>query len=111
MISWRIGSEGRFQQGVLYRQPPTVLAGTATVSAGRRFEVYAGAYRLRLTEALKANHPVLHQALGDEQFDRLALAYLEAHPSVSATFAGLVIGWMISSAFTMNCFPIPRWRI
>lgn len=73
----------QFQQGVLYRQPPTALAGTATVSAGRRFEVYAGAYRLRLTEALKANYPVLHQALGDEQFDRLALAYLEAHPSVS----------------------------
>lgn len=74
----------QFQQGLLSHQLPSAVAGTAAVSPQRRFDIYAGAYRLRLTEALKANYPVLHQAVGDEQFGKLALAYLDAHPSVYA---------------------------
>ncbi|MCB1850003.1 MAG: putative DNA-binding domain-containing protein, partial [Gammaproteobacteria bacterium] len=74
----------QFQQGLLHQGVPAAVAGTATVPSGRRFDIYTSAYRLRLTEALKANYPVLHQALGDEQFTQLAVAYLQAHPSSHA---------------------------
>ncbi|XZG70991.1 HvfC/BufC N-terminal domain-containing protein [Chitinibacteraceae bacterium HSL-7] len=46
-----------------------------------QLSVYVDAYRLRLIEALRTNHPVLHQLLGDDDFDALALGYLAAYPS------------------------------
>lgn len=46
-----------------------------------RIDAYRHAYRARLTEALRNNHPVLHRAMGDEAFDDLALGYIAAHPS------------------------------
>lgn len=46
-----------------------------------RLGAYRHAYRARLTEALRSNHPVLHQALGDDAFDALALGYIAARPS------------------------------
>lgn len=46
-----------------------------------RMAVYRHAWRARLHEALKANHPRLHRALGDEGFAALADSYLAAHPS------------------------------
>ncbi|MDO8704312.1 MAG: DNA-binding domain-containing protein [Sulfuricaulis sp.] len=57
------------------------VSGTAKVSAPKRLEIYFDAYRLRLLEALDSNYPVLHAWIGDEEFDKLGLAYLEAHPS------------------------------
>lgn len=44
-------------------------------------EVYRHAYRARLVAALADNYTVLARALGDEAFDTLARAYLDAHPS------------------------------
>jgi hypothetical protein len=44
-------------------------------------EVYRHAYRARLVTALAENFTVLARALGDEAFDALGRAYLEAHPS------------------------------
>lgn len=46
-----------------------------------RLDAYRHAYRARLTEALRSNHPVLHRALGDVAFDDLAQGYIAAQPS------------------------------
>ena len=43
--------------------------------------IYQNAYRARLIAALHDNHGVLPRAMGDEAFDALAEAYLQAHPS------------------------------
>lgn len=43
--------------------------------------IYRQAYTARLAAALRDNFGVLPQVLGDEAFDALALAYIEAHPS------------------------------
>lgn len=43
--------------------------------------IYRHAFRSRLTEALRDNYPVLHRVLGDEEFDRMAAAYITACPS------------------------------
>ena len=45
------------------------------------FGIYVNAYRARLREALRDNYPVLALALGDESFDQLAVAFIEAQPS------------------------------
>lgn len=43
--------------------------------------IYRDAYRARLLAALRDNFSVLQRALGDEEFDALGSAYLQAHPS------------------------------
>lgn len=43
--------------------------------------IYRQAYTARLVGALRDNFGVLPQVLGDEAFEALALAYIEAHPS------------------------------
>ncbi|MDC8784851.1 HvfC/BufC N-terminal domain-containing protein [Roseateles koreensis] len=43
--------------------------------------IYAEAYRARLVAALRDNYTVLSRAMGDEAFDALARAYVDAHPS------------------------------
>lgn len=51
--------------------------------AGREplLRIYRQAYAARLVSALRDNFGVLPQVLGDEAFETLALAYIEAHPS------------------------------
>ena len=46
-----------------------------------RLSIYRHAFRARLTAALRENYPVLHQVLGDESFDEIALGFIAAHPS------------------------------
>ena len=48
---------------------------------GPLLRIYQHAYTARLLGALRDNHGVLPRAMGDEAFDTLALAYLQAHPS------------------------------
>lgn len=50
-------------------------------TAAKRLKVYAEAYRLRLDEALSTDYEALHTLLGDEQFHRLCLKYIDAYPS------------------------------
>jgi CRISPR/Cas system-associated endonuclease/helicase Cas3 len=50
-------------------------------SAAERFEIYQDAYKLRLKEFLLSDYPALHMILGDDDFDSLALAYIEATSS------------------------------
>ncbi|HYA39168.1 MAG TPA: DNA-binding domain-containing protein [Candidatus Methylomirabilis sp.] len=66
----------RREEGLLSR-----VAGTARVDAQTRVAIYYDAYRQRLLEALDANYPVLHAWIGDDEFEQLGLAYLDAHPS------------------------------
>lgn len=56
------------------------------VHAGRldpeqRISIYSGAYRVRLIDALADAYPSLHTLLGDEDFQALGMAYLDARPS------------------------------
>jgi len=44
-------------------------------------DVYRNAYVLRLIEFVEHDHECLHAYLGDEGFDTMARAYIEAHPS------------------------------
>lgn len=46
-----------------------------------RLRIYYSAYRLRLAAALATDYGALKHWVGDTRFDKLALAYLEAHPS------------------------------
>ena len=51
------------------------------LDAQGRLDVYANGYRLRLIEVIDADYPALHVLAGDDLFDRLARAYIAAHPS------------------------------
>jgi hypothetical protein len=78
----------RFQQCLL--KPPKDLARPWVSTGGRatperQLAVYVHAYSARLKEALVSDYPALHRSIGDEAFYRLAQAYLEAHPSLSAS--------------------------
>ena len=57
------------------------IIGTARVDAATRLGIYANAYRLRLLEALDTDYPGLHTIAGDDEFERLGRAYIDAHPS------------------------------
>ncbi|MEO5702364.1 MAG: DNA-binding domain-containing protein [Gammaproteobacteria bacterium] len=57
------------------------IVGTVQTSAQLRLDIYADAYRLRLEEALGNDFEALHSLLGDEQFYKLCLKYIDAHPS------------------------------
>ena len=63
---------GRDSNGLLQASPQ---GHTAPV------EVYRRAYPARLTGALRDNYEILALALGDDGFDALAAAYLQAQPS------------------------------
>lgn len=58
-------------------EPDGLLAGDYALG----LEAYRHAYRARLVAALTDNFTVLARALGDEAFEALGRAYLDAHPS------------------------------
>ena len=68
-----------FQTALLHDQTPA--PGLLSPRGDAQFEVYRQAYRARLRSALRDNHEVLFQVMGDEAFDALAEAYIAAHPS------------------------------
>lgn len=57
------------------------IVSTPQASAEERVKVYVEGYRLRLLEVLEDNFTGLHTLIGDEEFDRLGRAYIDAHPS------------------------------
>jgi hypothetical protein len=57
------------------------VVGNAKASAEERVKVYVDGYRLRLLEVLQDHLEGLHTLIGDEEFDRLGRAYIDAHPS------------------------------
>jgi hypothetical protein len=75
-----------FQEYV--HEPETKLGGIVDgiypdtrVSAEDRLGIYANAYRLRLLEALLTDYPGLHALAGDEEFDGIGRAFIDAQPS------------------------------
>jgi len=67
-------------QGALLQDQPAV-AGLLAANGEAQFGVYRNAYRARLRAALRDNFEVLPLVMGDEAFDALANAYIDAHPS------------------------------
>ena len=62
-------------------QMQTQVVSTASAAASERLGIYVAAYRLRLLEALTTDFPGLHTLTGDDEFDRLGRAYIDACPS------------------------------
>ena len=54
-----------------------------------RLEIYAGAYYARLLECLRAEYPIMAEAMGSELFDEFAIEYLQHYPSHSYTLNDL----------------------
>lgn len=83
------------------------VVGNAKASAPRRLAIYYDAYRLRLLEALDSNYPVLHAWMGDDEFEKLGLAYLEIHPSThfSIRYFGDRLSEYLASAETYRDQP------
>ncbi len=73
------------ERGTLGGTPSGTLGGTpgGTLRAAERLAIYRHAYGARLTDALRANFPKLHLALGDEAFAGAAAGYIAAHPSLT----------------------------
>lgn len=70
-----------------------VVRSTPGLGAAERLELYRRGYRSRLVECMRATHPALRHALGDELFDAFAADYLAASPSRSHTLADLGAGF------------------
>ncbi len=75
--------QSAFQNYILASDPniQSDITGTPKVDVATRLAIYADAYRLRLIEALDTDYPGLHAMVGDEEFDRLTRAYIDAQPS------------------------------
>lgn len=71
----------RFLHGLLEGggRAAEAVRGTARFSVEQRLAVYANAYRRRLAEALASVHERCATLLGEDDFDALALAYVETH--------------------------------
>ncbi|MGB7931688.1 MAG: DNA-binding domain-containing protein [Gammaproteobacteria bacterium] len=73
----------QFQSYILRRDEYVVrwIEGTRRVDNRTRLGIYAEAYRLRLLEALRVDFPALHTLAGDDGFERIGRAYIDACPS------------------------------
>jgi hypothetical protein len=88
-----------FQAYVLHGAEPMKMEVVTTdrVPAEVRLNIYSTAYRLRLLEALETEYTALKAALGDEEFERLGLAYIDAYPSPYPNlrwFGGNLDAWL-----------------
>jgi len=75
-----------------------------------RVRVYRNAYRVRLLDALKDTYPVLFKILGDEVFENLGDAFVDAHPSVHRSirwYGGELADFWRSAPLTPSS---PSWR-
>lgn len=68
-----------FQDALLQDQP--MASALLSARGVAQFGIYLNAYRARLRGALRDNFEVLPLVMGDESFDALANAYIDAHPS------------------------------
>lgn len=73
----------QFKRAVTGPDDACGAAGLLQVSPGRGslLRIYRHAYLSRLTGTLRDNYGVLPQVMGDEAFDALAAAYVQAQPS------------------------------
>ncbi|HHQ15017.1 MAG TPA: DUF2063 domain-containing protein, partial [Chromatiales bacterium] len=71
-------------QSFLLHADPSIIehvVGDEKADAKQRLDVYFQAYRLRLQEVLATDFEGLHALLGDEGFEQMSLAYIDAYPS------------------------------
>ncbi|MDX5370987.1 MAG: putative DNA-binding domain-containing protein [Pseudomonadaceae bacterium] len=73
--SYLLSEDAEAMQALL----PQLRDGPALSGAGG-LRIYHNAYRARLLETLRGDYPALHAWLGDDEFDALLRAYLNAHP-------------------------------
>ena len=66
-----------------------VIGRSSQQTSVERLEIYSGAYFARLLECLRAEYPIMAQAMGTELFDEFAVEYLERYPSQSYTLNDL----------------------
>lgn len=75
----------RRMQALLLAREASEAGDLLDAASTRGLAVYRHAYRARLVAALRDNYGVLAQVMGDEAFDALAAAYVEANPSPHAS--------------------------
>lgn len=56
------------------------LVGSPNLDVDLGLAIYHNAYRARLIETLRGDYQAVHGWMGDEEFDALALAYINAYP-------------------------------
>ncbi len=78
------------------------VVASADADAGRRLGIYTHAYRARLLGVLRNDFPGLRVLAGEDEFERLARAYVEATPSTHAN-----VRWYGArlAAFARECAP------
>lgn len=73
-----------FQDAILHGHSQTAASlfrAKPSFAPEAQLSVYSSGYRLRLTEVVREDYPALRHYLGAEQFDTLALRYVESTPS------------------------------
>ncbi|MGB7739809.1 MAG: DNA-binding domain-containing protein [Steroidobacteraceae bacterium] len=81
------GLQLAMQEHVLHGGP-AIVAGvrqSSGLDAPGRLAIYASAYTLRLTAALRESYPALLHVMGPSEFDAMARTYVEAQPSHHAS--------------------------
>ena len=75
------------------------VSSDARPSAAARLAIYANAYRLRLLEALSTDFPAIHTLVGDDMFEQIGRAYIDAHPSThySIRYFGQHLGTFLAN--------------
>ncbi|UCH52521.1 MAG: putative DNA-binding domain-containing protein [Pseudomonadota bacterium] len=74
--------QGDFQRYLLTLDGPMAKEVVSdALDAQTRLGIYADAYRLRLLEALQTDFVALRAVLGDDEFDAMGRAYIDAYPS------------------------------
>jgi len=84
------------------------IQSTPNLSADKRLNIYAYAYKARLKEAIGTDYEQLHSYLGDEQFDQLLERYIEKHPSkeTSLRYYSINISTLLRDEKPFNNLPI-----
>lgn len=75
--------QNQFQEFLLHKNENIFhdILSTPKVPANIRLAIYKNAYQSRLQQALASNYPILYKYMGEEQFERMAMAYLNELPS------------------------------
>ncbi len=76
--------QDRFQAHIVHNDEAVTgdIAGPDDAYRQERLHIYYSAYRLRLIAALAVDYPVLKAFVGEQRFEQLATAYIEARPSM-----------------------------
>lgn len=81
------------------------VADSSGAFAEHRLATYYNAYRIRLIDALAMHYPVLQRYMGEDQFENLALAYLDTHPSINRSirwFGGRLAQYLLAQSDLEN---------